>query len=114
MQFTLIGFQQANSVRRFAFESVAEDRSRHTVVVSADLAVARRYQIQIQDLPLLCRRLLIGCDAQTLLLGRATLTEAHMASVHRATLDAAEDKKNRRGGKVTREAWQRITPLGAR
>src|SRR6202167_1878636 len=58
MQFTLIGFTQDMGFRVFAFERTGEDRTRTKCTVKADLALIRRYGIQIQELPLLCRSLL--------------------------------------------------------
>jgi hypothetical protein len=58
MQFMLTGFTQDLAFRVFAFERVGSDRVRTKVVVRADLALTRRYGIQMQELPLLCRNLL--------------------------------------------------------
>jgi hypothetical protein len=58
MQFTLMGFHQETAFRVFAFTGVAEDRSRTSFTVRADLALSRRYGIQLQELPLLCVALL--------------------------------------------------------
>jgi len=62
MQFTLIGFTQDLGFRVFAFERTGEDRTRTKCTVKADLALIRRYGIQIQELPLLCRSLLDRCE----------------------------------------------------
>jgi hypothetical protein len=58
MQFILTGFIQDVGFRVFAFERVADDRSRTQYTVRADLGLIRRYQIRVQELPLLCRSLL--------------------------------------------------------
>jgi hypothetical protein len=58
MQFILTGFTQDLGCRVFAFEGVAVDRMRTPFTVRADLALIRRYGIQIQELPLLCRSVL--------------------------------------------------------
>jgi hypothetical protein len=58
MQFVLTGFTQDMGFRVFAFERVGDDRVRTKCTVRTDLALARRYGIQIQELPLLCRGLL--------------------------------------------------------
>jgi len=58
MQFTLTGFTQDLASRVFAFERMGADRTRTYCTVRADLTLVRRYGIQIQDLPLLCRSLL--------------------------------------------------------
>jgi hypothetical protein len=41
--------------RVFEFVRVDEDETRTEYTISADLALTRRYDIRIQDLPLLCR-----------------------------------------------------------
>src|SRR5712691_10954569 len=58
MQFMLTGFTQETGFRVFAFEGVTADRVRTSFTVRADLALIRRYGIQMQELPLLCRSLL--------------------------------------------------------
>ena len=62
MQFILTGFTHDLGYRVFAFDRLAEDRTRTKCTVRADLALIRRYGIQIQDLPLLCRGLLDRSD----------------------------------------------------
>ncbi len=62
MQFSLTGFSQVDGSRVFAFEGMASDRSRHPFTVQANLALARQYQIPLQDLPLLCRSMLDLCE----------------------------------------------------
>ncbi|HEV8414733.1 MAG TPA: hypothetical protein VGQ49_14150 [Bryobacteraceae bacterium] len=58
MQFTLTGFTQDLAFRVFAFERLGSDRVRTKMTVKADLGLTRRYGIQMQELPLLCRNLL--------------------------------------------------------
>lgn len=60
MEFIFTGFRQSNNFRHFAFEGVAEDRTRTQFVVGADLMLIRKYQITMQELPLICLRLLEG------------------------------------------------------
>ena len=94
MQFILTGFTQDLGCRVFAFERIAVDRVRTAYTVRADLALIRRYGIQIQELPLLCRGLLERSDevgsAQSL-----TFTEEQMrtCAVERA---AAKDEAAKR------------------
>ena len=56
--FTLIGFSQQGSVRHFAFQCRNDDWSHSDFTVDADTNLIRRYGISLQELPLLCRRLL--------------------------------------------------------
>lgn len=60
MDFVFTGFKQSENFRHFAFEGIAADRSRTEFVVGADLMLIRKYQITMQELPLLCLRLLEG------------------------------------------------------
>lgn len=55
MPFILTGFRQDLGFRVFAFERRETDRSRIEFTVRADLALIRRYDIRVQELPLLCR-----------------------------------------------------------
>src|SRR5215471_8303682 len=55
MRFILKGFTQEMGFRIFEFVKVDEDQTRTEYTISADLALTRRYDIRIQDLPLLCR-----------------------------------------------------------
>jgi hypothetical protein len=61
MQFILTGFTEETGFRVFAFEATAPDKTRSVHTVRADLALTRRYGIQMQELPLLCRGLLDKC-----------------------------------------------------
>jgi len=89
MQFILTGFTQDLAFRVFAFERMGLDRVRTKFVVRADLALVRRYGIQVQELPLLCRNLLEkhdeGQEACTL-----TFTEDEMC-VHAKDRTAARE-----------------------
>jgi hypothetical protein len=58
MQFVLTGFTHNTGFRVFTFERIGEDRLRTKCTIRADLALIRRYGIQIQELPLLCRSIL--------------------------------------------------------
>ena len=62
MQFVLTGFTPDTGFRIFKFEGIGEDRSRIEFTVRTDLALTRKYGIQMQDLPLLCRGLLDRLD----------------------------------------------------
>jgi hypothetical protein len=79
----------------FAFEGVAVDRIRTSFTVRADMALIRRYGIQIQELPLLCRSVLERRDeaneSQTF-----TFTEEEMrtwAAARAAAKDEAAQKR---------------------
>ncbi|HPT27103.1 MAG TPA: hypothetical protein PLZ95_11840 [Bryobacteraceae bacterium] len=58
VQFILDGFSQVTGFRIFTFERVAADRTRKSFTVRTDVALAQRYGIRLQELPLLCRAVL--------------------------------------------------------
>lgn len=60
MEFVLVGFDQLNTVRQYHFDAVERDGSRQEVTIEADLGLIRKYGIPLQELPLLCRLLLIS------------------------------------------------------
>lgn len=60
MQFVFTGFQQHENLRHYRFERIAEDKGRSVHVVLADPALLLKYQISLQDTPLLCLKLLEG------------------------------------------------------
>ncbi len=95
MVYILTGFTHDMGFRVFAFEGVGEDRARTEYRVKADLALIRRYNIRVQELPLLCRALLEqrkdGEEQRTF-----TYTEADMclyADAATARHEAAQRKK---------------------
>jgi hypothetical protein len=95
MQFILVGFNQETDFRTFAFQGIAADRTRTEFTVRADLALSRKYGIRVQELPLLCRRLLErddrGEEKHTL-----TFTEEDMrlhANIETARVAANPKKK---------------------
>lgn len=63
MPFILTGFRQDMGFRVFAFERRETTRSRMEFTVKADLGLIRRYDIRMQELPLLCRSLLERSEA---------------------------------------------------
>ena len=89
MQFILTGFTQDMAFRVFAFERMGLDRVRTKYVVKADLALVRRYGIQVQELPLLCRNLLQQLD-ESVETRTLTFTEDDM-SLHAKDRAAAKD-----------------------
>jgi hypothetical protein len=95
MQFILTGFTQDLGCRVFAFEGIAADRIRTAFTVRADMALIRRYGIQIQELPLLCRSLLERHDeaseSQAL-----TFTEEEMRTCATARTAAKDEAAQRR------------------
>ena len=58
MVFALTGMSNERNLRRFRFELVGRGVPRTAIVVVADMVLVRRYEIPLQELPLLCLRLL--------------------------------------------------------
>src|SRR5687767_700178 len=94
MDFLLAGFKDTGGVRRYHFDWIAADRSRHAVIVSADLGIARKHQVRIQELPLLCRQLLDTIE-EAGLSAPIALTEDHMIAIQALARAAAEKKSQK-------------------
>jgi hypothetical protein len=95
MRFILTGFTQDIGFRVFAFARTGDDAVRTEYTVRADLGLIRRYEIRVQELPLLCRGLLErrepGDETRSL-----TLTEEEMCLYAKdcaATRHAAAQKR---------------------
>ena len=63
MVFALTSVANERNARRFTFKLTGVGQPQTTVVVAADLELARKYDIPFQELPLLCLRLLDGWTA---------------------------------------------------
>jgi hypothetical protein len=118
MQFILTGFTQDLAFRVFAFERLGSDRVRTKMTVKADLAMTRRYGIQMQELPLLCRNLLERSDsgAETHAL---TFSEDDMClhAKHRASAKEAAAQRRKPPRRTPSEnvgaAWRGHQPVQA-
>ncbi len=98
MEFVLTGFQNERNVRRYTFQLVGTDRKRHEeMTVGADLALIRKHRIPLQELPLLCRRLLEAHSAGPSKASALMFTEKDMlAYAHdRAVAESAAEQKKR-------------------
>src|SRR5690242_5247312 len=80
VQFTLAGFTQEIGFRVFAFRRAGMDRDAPEYTVRADLSLSRKYGIPIQELPLLCRRVLEQQRGEHDPSRVLTFTEAEMAT----------------------------------
>lgn len=92
MVYIFTGFQQANAIRQFAFDCVADDKTCTKITVGADLALARKHFILMQDLPLLCRRLLETSE-EIRQAGPMMFSEDQMLAVETAKVNAKAEKK---------------------
>jgi len=94
MQFILTGFTHDVNFRVFAFECVGKDKVGTDFTVRADLLLARKYGIRIQELPLLCREILERQDVSDLQ-QMLTYAEADMSLHADACSQRANAQKNR-------------------
>lgn len=109
MKFILSGFKEGDGLRRFAFECTGAVKGSRTVVfVGADVSLARKHGIRLQELPLICLRLLETLDDERVA-GPITLTEDRMIAIQAEALDAAEKRSHRthrRPSAVVGQAWR--------
>ena len=98
MHYILTGFTHSTGFRVFSFDGIAADRVRTTYSVRADLTLARKHGIRVQELPLLCHGILerrSKDDEQRAF----TFTEDDMtlhANLVSAALEASKRKASRR------------------
>jgi len=108
--FILKGFSQVMEFRVFEFEGLTANSVRASFTVSIDLALARKYGIRLQELPLLCKGVLDQCgegeESRTFI-----YTEEHMseyASGIALRMEAAKHRKPPRQPAADRNgtAWR--------
>jgi len=121
MVYVLAGFDQASSIRRYAFQRIAADRTRTEFTVGVDLDLVRKYQISLQELPLLCRHFLEGQppaeeaeEVHTLTFPEEDMLEC--ATRRAAAQSEAKKKKvhRRRPPSNGGEGWRSPKPNGVR
>jgi hypothetical protein len=115
MEYVLTGFKQSHNIRLFAFDGLSGDRgSRTRFTVGVDITLIRKYDISLQELPLLCRHLL---EQQATDTGQTlTFTEADMvghADRRAAAQQVLEQRKAHRKPPSNRvgEAWRHSSPF---
>jgi hypothetical protein len=97
--FALMRVTNEGSQRQFTFELAGSGPPRTTVVVVADMALVRKYEIPLQELPLLCLRMLdnrtSGAD------GTAIFSEREMVEYSNRRREAKDlaDRKRRAFGR---------------
>lgn len=112
MEFLLTGFTHEKDCRIYAFECIGADRVWSKCTVRADLGLARKYGIALQELPLLCRGLLDhrGDDVSELIFTEDAIR--NLAS-DRAAAKAAIPKRKapvRAAGEQLGAAWREQHP----
>ena len=110
MEYQFAGFTHKGEFREFVFNGVDEDRRKTPFKVIADLGLSRKYNIAVQELPLLCRRLLermpAGSGSQTL-----TFSEADMKTLVGLRIAAQQTsvhKRPPRRPKPVASPWQQL------
>lgn len=114
MEYQFTGFTHNGELREFAFDCVADDRSKTRFKVIADLAMSRKYHIAVQELPLLCRRLLEqapeGAASNTLVFSESDMQ--NIVTLRAATQRQIVHKKIQRRPKPAITPWQqRVEPV---
>ena len=94
MHYKLLGFSENGAVRRFIFKK-AGDPTDPPYTVIADVALARKFNVPLQDLPSICARLLEAAgespETRTLIVTDADLTVC--AAANSAVAKEIADKK---------------------
>jgi hypothetical protein len=90
VQFFFKGFGQSSNFREYNFESMADDRTRKQYTVAADMGLLAKHHIRIQEVPLMCIRLLEVWTSGPEAGERLVLSEEHMLTHTRTKLAAAE------------------------
>lgn len=93
--FMLTGFHQLQGIRYYVYQGQHGDGSSSEFTVDADVTLLRKHGIALQELPLLCRRLLEQQNPQASLKA-VTFTEDLMkeqADQRAALKQAAQEKK---------------------
>jgi len=60
VQLRYVGFDQLNSVRNFHFQAIVAGEPTRDYVVTADVALFRKYRVGIQEGPALCSRVVLA------------------------------------------------------
>lgn len=94
-ELILTGFREANGIRSYVYQCQHDDGSSREFTVDAEVKLLQKHGIGLQELPLLCRRLLEKQNPDVLL-RTVTFTEDLMkeqADQRMALKQAARDKK---------------------
>ncbi|HLH40193.1 MAG TPA: hypothetical protein VKX39_13675 [Bryobacteraceae bacterium] len=91
--FVLSGFSHDLGFRIFEFDCLENGKVRTRHTVRADLMLVRKHGIHVQELPLLCRKVLDDCQEWDRS-GSMTLSEAEMMAC--AEREAARSRSSKR------------------
>jgi hypothetical protein len=90
MNFAFKGFFQDGTFRVFSFEAGPKDLAQGSFWVRADMNLARKHKIQVQELPLLCRAVL---EDHTTVSGEHTVTYTGAEMLQHANRLAIDQQK---------------------
>jgi hypothetical protein len=98
MKFLYMGFShETTGVRLYSFEGVASPDSRKGFLVTADIALLTKHCVHIQDVPMMCLRLLESSAETEPQLESLVLTESDMLTHMRAkAAEKTAKKKSKR------------------
>ena len=96
MVFRFLGFSTIGTIRRFSFERIPTSGPSVLLNVDADVLLARKYKVSLQELPAICSSLLGAMD-ENLLSGTVSLTEAEMSAFSSKKSAAASEVAAKRG-----------------
>ena len=111
MQYVLTGFKQDLGFRVFGFTRIGPDRTQTAFVVRAELALALRYRIPLQELPLLCREVLEGQEDGGS--ARAFTFSEDLMQQHASACDARREASRQKRTPFRRSQPEERTSLGA-
>jgi len=103
LHYKLLGFAHLGSVRQFFFERVTTTVAPVRFTVLADLGMARKFNLSLQQLPSICARLL-EATREDQPAGTLLLTEADMGISAAENAAAAADDAARRAMRSYRGA----------
>jgi len=108
MRSIFVRFEQVSGIRNFIFDCVSDEKQPAIrIFVSADLALARKYGISLQGLPLVCRQLLESMSL-TSTDTQVSVTEEWMLNISRAaaSVTSVRSKRSRPAMVVPSHAWR--------
>ena len=98
MKLAYMGFRhETTAVRLYSFEGVVAEGTRKDFLVTADIALLTKHHIRIQEVPMMCLRLLESSAEAEPQLELLVLTEADMtAHVHAKAAEAEKAASKRK------------------
>lgn len=97
-RYLLVSFEQRTNIRQYSFSGRNEEGEKHEFFVDVDLNLTRRHGVPMQEIPLLCCRLLeekaVAQQDREL-----TLTEAHMEVFAERAAELKRQAEQRRNWK---------------